>query len=76
MAKELIVIRESFPLKNAIRRIKQISYAEYKYNSPENYGYELKLLKGHNEISYFLQKSEAMFDGTLGIYTGSDYTIE
>ena len=32
--------------------------------------------KHENSLLQLLQKYKKMFDGTLGIYTGSDYTIE
>ena len=32
--------------------------------------------KHKNSLLQLLQKYEKMFDGTLGKYTGSDYTIE
>ena len=32
--------------------------------------------KHENSLLELLQKYEKMFDGTLGKYTGSDYTIE
>ena len=78
MAKEFFVIKESRPVRNATKRIKQILDAEYKKINLKSIIMNLNYLKDkhRNSLLELLQKYKNMLDGTLGKYTGSDYTIE
>ena len=77
-AKEFFVINESRPVRIATKRIKQIFDAEYKKFNLKSIVMNLNYLKDkhRNSLLELLQKYKNMFDGTLGKYTGSDYTIE
>ena len=77
-AKESFVIKESCPVQNATKRIKQILDAEYNNINPKMIIMSLNYLKVklENSLLELLQKYKNMFDGTLGKYTGSDYTVE
>ena len=77
-AKEFFVIKESRPVRNATKRIKQILDAEYKKINLKFIIMNLNYLKDKHENSLLelLQKYKKMYDGTLGKYAGSDYTIE
>ena len=77
-AKEFFVIKESRPFRNTTKRIKQILDAEYKKINLKLIIMNLNYLKDkhRNSLLELLQKYKNMFDGTLGKYTGSDYTIE
>ena len=78
LAKDFLVIKESRPVRNAVKRIKQILDAEYKKINLKLIIINLNYLKDkhRNSLLQLLQKYENMFDGTLGKYTGSYYTIE
>ena len=75
--KEFFVIKESRPVRNVTKRIKLILDAEYKKINLKSIIMNLNHLKDKLKNSLFelLQKHEKMFDGTLGKYAGSDYTI-
>ena len=77
-AKEFFVIKESRPVRNATKRIKQILDAEYKKINLKSIIMNLNYLKDkhRNYLLELIQKCEKMFDETLRKYTGSDYTIE
>ena len=77
MAKKFFVVKESRPIKNTTKRIKQILDADLKKNL-KSIVIGLNYLKDNhkNSLLELLQKYEKMFDGTIGKYTGSDYTIE
>ena len=77
-AKEFFVIKESRPIRNTTKRIKQILDAEYKKINLTSIVMNLNYLneKCSNSLLELLQKFEKMFDGTLGKYIGSNYTIE
>ena len=78
MAKEFFVIRESRPVRNAPKIIKQILDAEYNKINLKSTIVNLNYLKDKHKSSKIelLQKYEKMFEGTLGKYRGSNYTIE
>ena len=78
MAKEFFVIKESRPVRITTKCIKQILDAEYKKINLKSIVMNSNHLKDNHKKSFLelLQKYEIMFDGTLGKYTGSDYTIE
>ena len=75
--KEFFVIKESHPVQNATKRIKQILDAEYEKVNLKSIVMNLNYLKDKhkNSISELLQKHRTIFDGTLGKYTDSDYSI-
>jgi len=77
-AKEFFVIKESRPVRNATKRIKQILDTEYKKIDLKSIITNSNYLKDkhRNSLLELLQKYKNMFDGTLGKYTGSDYVIE
>ena len=77
-AKEFFVIKENRPVRIATKRIKQILDAEYKKINVKSIIMNLKYLKDKfkNSLLKLLKKYEKKFDGTLGKYTGSNYTIE
>ena len=60
------------------KRIKQILDAEYKKFNFKSIAMNLNYLKDKqkNSLLELLQKYEKKFDGTLGKYTGFNYTIE
>ena len=72
------VIKESRPVRIATKRIKQILDAQYKKINLKSMYMNSNYFKDKykNSLLELLQKYEKMFDGTLGKYTGSDYTIE
>ena len=76
--KEFFVIKESRPLKNVTKRIKQILDVEYKKINLKSKIMYLNHLKDKpkNSSLELLQKYKIIFDGTLGKYTGSNYIIE
>ena len=72
-AKKLFVIKESRPVRNTMKKIKQSLDADLKsIVITSNYW----KVKHKNSLLEFLQKYEKIFDGTFGKYTGSNYTIE
>ena len=75
---DFFVINETHPVRNTIKRIKQILNAEYKKINLKTIIMNLNYLKDkyENSLLELLQKYEKMFHGTLGKYTGSDYMIE
>ena len=77
-AKEFFAIKESCPVRNTTKRIKQILGAEYKKMNLKSIIMSLNYLKDkhQNSLLELLQKYEKMFDGTLGKYIGSNYMIE
>ena len=77
MATEIFVIKESRPVRNSNKTIKQILDAEYKTIDLKSLIINFNYLKDKlNSLLELLQKYEKMFDGTIGKYAGSDYTIE
>ena len=78
MAKEFFVIKESLPVRNATKSIKQILDTEYKKIILKSIVINIDYLKDNHENLFFklLQKYGKIFDGTLGRYTSSDYTME
>ena len=66
--KEFFVIKESRPVRNATKIIKQIVDVEYRKINLKSIVICLNHLKDKNKISLLelLQKYEKMFDGTLG----------
>ena len=77
-ARVFFVLKENCPIRNATKRIKQILDTEYKKINLKSITMNLNYLKDKhkNSLLELLQKYENMFDGTLGKYTGSDYTID
>ena len=77
-AKEFFIIKEHLPVQNATKRIKRIIDAEYKKIDLESIFMSVNYLKykHNNSLLELLQKYKKIFDGNLGKYTGSDYTIE
>ena len=78
MAKEIFVIKESFPVQNTNKRIKKILDVKYKKINLKTIVMSLNYLKINHKISFIRITSKIwkIFDGTLGKYTGSIYTIE
>ena len=78
MAKEFFVMKESRPVRNATKRFKQILDAEYKEINLKSIIMNPNHLKDKYKISLLelLQKYVNMFVGTLGKYTGSNYTMQ
>ena len=76
--KRILVIKESRPVRNATKRMKQILDAEYNKVYLKSIIMNLKYVKDKHKFSLLelLQKYEEIFDGTLGKYTRSNYTIE
>ena len=68
MAKELFIFKESCPIRNANKRIKQILDAEYKKINLKSIVMSLNYLKDkHKNCSLeLLQTYEEIFDGILG----------
>ena len=77
-AEEFFVIKESRPVRNETKRIKQILDVEYKKIDLKSIVMNLNYLKDKYKDSLLnlLQKHKEMFDGVLGNYIGSNYTIE
>ena len=77
-AKEFFIIKESRPVHNATKRIKHILDPEYKKIHLITIVMNLNHLKDKykNSLLKLPQNYEEMFYGTLGKYTGSNYTIE
>ena len=76
--KEVFVIKQSRLVQNATKRIKQILDAQYNKINLNNIVMSLNYLKDKhkNSLLELLQNYDKMFDGTLGRYTGSDYTAK
>ena len=76
--KEHLSIQDSEHVSKETKRIKKILDAKYKKANLEELVPTLKYLNKvkQTKLYKFLKKYEAMFDGTLGNYTGSKYKIE
>ena len=76
--KEFFVIKESQPIKNTTKCIKQSLDAEYKKFNLKSIIMNFNYLKVNHKNSSLelLQKYKKMFDGTLEKYTGSDFLAE
>ena len=76
--KEFFIIKESRPVRNITKRIKQILYVEYIKLNLKSIVMNLNYIKykHKNFLLELLQKCEEIFDATLGKHTVYNYTIE